>query len=194
MFKTLKTRGGSDVFLSKNIQLKFLRIKERLLAQEKITEYFAEFIKIGGSNISHRINLEICSHENYGGLQTDLIKAKNCDYYGKEILINKFEGPKKATVLLYQHLLDLKQVSKEKRVTAIYQYIGAHKYGFHNAYLSNKAIQSISEIGLIFNEIDNIKEELDIGVDNYTIVTMLNKTDIFTLKTDYTIAVTKNNE
>jgi hypothetical protein len=89
------------------------------------------------SKFFHKFIQNITQDSNNIAYQTDYSKAQESNNYGKDVLINKFEGEKKKSILLEEKISNMKE-EKEYRIKNTFREIdGAGKDGYSNKMKEN---------------------------------------------------------
>lgn len=124
--------------------------------------YSAKFIEINNKK-KHTVFPESSKVEKFLGYQTEYDKACNNQFYNRKPLINKFQGPKKESTLLFANENEFKQITKEEKVNAINHFKGAIADGYDKTIISKNYENSINQILILENEFNNILFENNVN-------------------------------
>lgn len=152
--------------------LKIQKILERTkIYYDKIEEmepntrmYKATFVNKNLPQTQHDVYLEAHKNDKTVGYQTEYESAYAKNYWGNEVIINKYQGKSKPSVLLEYNIDKLKQETEEKKVSSLKQAHGALLYGHNEDIISPKyknTIDYLNKESIIYRN-----DLLDMGIED----------------------------
>lgn len=124
-------------------ELNYFHEKALNLKEKATSQYSLLKVKNG---FKHEVSLEIAKSEHHLSMNTDYSKAKKFNFYEKEYIIERFEGPKKETTALEIPKTELELIGPIYKKSLVNEARGSIDSSFNSSLASDRFVTTVGKM------------------------------------------------